>query len=95
MSKIALLLPATWHLGDKRSRRLEELPLRRIWFLTPRPSMPPGAMILAGMKPGGGREDFAWYVFLRGYDGHPEARWLRRDDGNGESHEQLTDYNGA
>jgi beta-xylosidase len=67
--KVALLLPATWHLGDKRSRWLETTPLRRIWCLTPRPSMPPGAVILAGETPGGGTQDFAWYVWLRGYDG--------------------------
>lgn len=78
-SKVALLLPATWHLGDKRSRWLETTPLRRIWNLTPRPSMPPGTHIEAGGKPGNGTQDFAWYVWLKGYDGPVETRWLRRD----------------
>lgn len=77
--KIAMLLPAVWHLGDKRSRWLERAPLRRIWFLTPRPSLAPGAGVSAGMAVGGGTKDFAWYVFLKGFDGHPEVRWLHRD----------------
>lgn len=78
--KVALLLPATFDCGDKNSRFLQSTPLRRKLVITPRPSMPPGAVIEAGMKPGGGTTDFAWFVFLRGYDGKPELGWLRRDD---------------
>lgn len=77
--KVALLMPATWHQADKRSRWLEGSGLRRIYFLTPRPSMPPGSWVAAGNKPGNGTTDFAWYVWLRGYDGPVETRWLRRD----------------
>lgn len=77
--KVALLLPSTWHLADKRSRWLETTPLRRIWNLTPRPSMPPGVYLEAGNKAGNGTQDFAWYVWLKGYDGPVETRWLRRD----------------
>ncbi len=77
--KVALLLPSTWHPGDKRSRWLETTPLRRIWNLTPRPSMPPGTYLAAGGKPGSGTQDFAWYVWLKCYDGPVETRWLRRD----------------
>jgi hypothetical protein len=58
---------------------LRELPLRRIWLLTPRPSMPPGKWIAAGNKPGGGTQDFVWLVFERGYDGKAEIDWLCRD----------------
>lgn len=76
--KVAMLLPANWVQGDKRSRWLETTPLRRVWFITPRPSMPPGAAIAAGLKPGNGTTDYAWFVWLRGYDGAPEVRWLRR-----------------
>lgn len=54
-------------------------PLRRVWLLTPRPSMPPGSYITAGNKPQGGRVDFCWLVFQRGYTGPPEMSWLRRD----------------
>jgi hypothetical protein len=77
--KVALLLPANWVQGDRRSRWLEKTPLRRVWFLSPRPSMPPGAVIAAGGKPGNGTTDYAWLVWQRDYDGRPEVRWLRRD----------------
>jgi hypothetical protein len=58
---------------------LQERPLRRIWLLTPRPSMPPGSWIAAGNKPGGGKQDFCWLIFERGYAGVPEIGWLHRD----------------
>lgn len=77
--KVAMLLPANWVQGDKRSRWLATTPLRRVYFITPRPSMPPGPAIEAGQKPGNGTTDYAWFVWLRGYDGAPEIRWLRRD----------------
>lgn len=58
---------------------LAKLPLRRVWLLSPRPSMPPGEYIAAGRKPGGGTQDFVWLVFERGYSGAPEVGWLHRD----------------
>lgn len=76
--KVAMLLPAKWALGDKRSRWLETTPLKRVLFLTPRPSMPPGAVIMAGEKPGNGTADFAWFVWEHGYQGRPMIGWLRR-----------------
>jgi hypothetical protein len=59
---------------------LRDLPLRRIWLLTPRPSMPPGSWIAAGNKPGGGTQDFCWLVFAAG-TGKPVTDWLHRDEG--------------
>ena len=59
---------------------LRELPLRFIWLLTPRPSMPPGSWIVAGNKPGGGTQDFCWLVFELGYTGHPQIGWLYRGE---------------
>lgn len=76
--KVALLLPANWVQGDARSRWLATTPLRRVHFISPRPSMPPGHVIAAGEKPGNGTTDYAWLVWLKGYDGTPEIRWLRR-----------------
>jgi hypothetical protein len=67
--KVAMLLPAIWLLGDKRSRWLETTPLARVLFITPRPSMPPGAAIMAGQKPGNGTADYAWLIWSRGYMG--------------------------
>lgn len=74
--KIAMVFPtarlnaAHWFQGT---------PLRRVWLMTPRPSMPPGHVIAAGGKPGGGKMDFCWLVWERGYEGAPDLRWLRRD----------------
>lgn len=67
--KMAFLLPLKWVCGDDRSRWLETTPPARVWFLTPRPSMPPGAVIEAGEKPGGRKEDFCWFVFEHGHKG--------------------------
>lgn len=60
---------------------LEQLPLKKIWLLTPRPSMPPGDYIRAGGKVGGGRVDFCWLVFERDYQGNPTVARLYRDGG--------------
>jgi hypothetical protein len=77
--KVAMLLPANWIQGDKRSRWLETTPLHRVWFVTPRPSMPPGPAIMAGQKPGNGTTDYAWFVWKKDYDGRAEVRWLRKN----------------
>lgn len=76
--KVALLLPANWVQGDARSRWLEKTPLYRVWFISPRPSMPPGHVVAAGTKPGNGTTDYAWFVWLQGFEGRPEIRWLRK-----------------
>lgn len=78
-AKVAMLLPANWVQGLKRSRWMETTPLRKVLFIAPRPSMPPGPVIEAGISPGNGTTDYAWFIWLRGYDGKPEIGWLRRD----------------
>lgn len=58
-------------------------PLYRIWYLTPRPSMPPGHVARSyeqkNRDPSGGKQDFCILVWLKGYEGEPSVRWLRRD----------------
>lgn len=79
--KVALLLPANWVQGDKRSRWLETTPLRRVLFLTPRPSMPPGAVVVSGGKPGNGTTDYAWFIWdheSAAGSTKPEIGWCRR-----------------
>lgn len=78
--KVALLLPLTWLSGKQRSRMLETTPLRRVYVLAPRPSMPPGPVVVAGEKPGGGTKDFAWFIWEKGFHGAPEISFLRRED---------------
>jgi hypothetical protein len=77
--KVAVLLPATWVNAEARSRWLARTPLRRIWQITPRPSMPPGNVVLK-QKSDNGTGDFVWLVFEHGYAGRPELGWLRRGD---------------
>lgn len=76
---VALLLPANWIQGQRRSRWLSQTPLYKVLFICPRPSMPPGHVILAGGKPGNGTTDYAWFVWLKGYRGAPQVGWLYRD----------------
>lgn len=74
--KAALIFP-TRRLNA--ARWLQDLPLRRIWLLTPRPSMPSGDYIKNGGKVGGGTVDFCWLIFEKGYVGSPELKWLHKD----------------
>ena len=82
--KVAMILPITWLAGAKRAAWLSGTPLRRVWILCPRPSMPPGAAIAAGTRVGGGTKDFAWYVWDCAWKEYqpPEIRWLHRDGGS-------------
>jgi len=77
--KVAALLPLTWMSGSKRSRWLEQAGLARVWVLTPRPSMPPGIVVLNGLRPGQGTKDFGWFVFDQSWVGPPQLRWLHRE----------------
>jgi hypothetical protein len=58
---------------------LKDTPLARVYFLSPRPSIPPGSVIAAGEKPGGGKQDFVWLVWDRDHAGAPTLHWLYRD----------------
>jgi hypothetical protein len=76
-NKVAVIFP-TARLNT--AHWLRGMPLRRVWLLTPRPSMPPGHVIAGGEKPGGGRHDFCWLIFEREFTGLPAIDWLRRDE---------------
>ena len=77
LRKVALIMPTA---RLNAARWLESTPLRRVWLLTPRPSMPPGHVITSGGKVGGGKSDYCWLVFEHGYRGEPELRWMHRDN---------------
>ena len=61
------------------ARWLANTPLTRVYLMSPRPSMPPGHVILAGEKPGGGKQDFVWLTFSHGHQGPPKLHWLCRE----------------
>jgi len=77
--KVAMLLPTVWANGAETSEWLESTPLYREYRIGPRPSMPPGRVIMAGHKPGGGKKDFSYFVWLRGFDGKPTVHFLRKN----------------
>jgi hypothetical protein len=59
---------------------LRELPLEKVYLLTPRPSMPPGSYLREGKAAGGGTQDFCWLVFNHDHCRWiPELHWLHRD----------------
>lgn len=60
---------------------LRTLPCKRIWLLTPRPSMPPGEQIKRQGRKGSGTEDYCWLVFDRsGRQSRPVTWWLHKDE---------------
>lgn len=94
--KVALLLPFRWLVPWERSFWIEKTPLRRVLCLTPRPSLPPGQVVLRrpdeylvpeedlyDASPANGNVDFAWYVWEHGHCGAVEVGWCRRTDGTG------------
>jgi len=75
--KIAFILPMVWLSGFSKKRDwLPTSPLRKYFAISPRPSMPPGAVIEAGIKAGNGTKDFAWFVWEKGYNGVPEIGFM-------------------
>lgn len=76
VKKVAMIFPTA---RLNAAKWIEELPLARVWLMTPRPSMPPGHMIAGGEKPSGGKVDFCWIIFTKGRVGPADIRWLRRD----------------
>lgn len=78
--KVALFLPASWLHSAKRGRWLETLHMSKIYMVGPRPSCPPGRLIMQGMTAAGGKTDFSWFVFDHDHTGPVTAHWLRRDD---------------
>jgi hypothetical protein len=92
---VILLLPFTWYCGAGTSAWLETTPLRFVYPLGPRASMPPGDYLLAGHTAQGGRADYAWYEWHNGVTPvarggrRPQILALRRDPSRGASREHL------
>lgn len=77
--KVALLLPLSWMTGADKGHWLTHSPLAKVLIITPRPSMPPGPVIEAGIEPGGGEDDFAWFIWDHKHKGPPTLGWMNRD----------------
>lgn len=75
--KLAMILPMVWLSGFSKKRYwLPDSPLLKFYSISPRPSMPPGAVIQAGVKAGNGTKDFAWFVWQKGHNGSAEVGFL-------------------
>lgn len=74
--KVAMIFPTA---RLNAAHWLKGTPLKTVWLMTPRPSMPPGHVIARGEKPGGGKMDYCWLVWEANFAGTPELKWLRRD----------------
>lgn len=75
--KIAAILPIVWLTGFSTKRDwLPGSPLRKVFPLSPRPSMPPGRVIEAGERPGNGTKDYCWLLWQVGYTGGAEVVFL-------------------
>lgn len=74
---VAMILPLVWLSGFSKKRDwLLHSPLKKVLPISPRPSMPPGQVILSGEKPGNGTKDFAWFLWECGYVGSPTIEFL-------------------
>ena len=73
---VAMLLPIKFLASQRRRKLFAETPVSQVLILSKRPSMPPGAVLAAGGKRGGGKEDFCWIVWHRAHVGPPQIGWL-------------------
>lgn len=75
--KVAALLPLVWVSGFSTKRDwLPASPLKTLFPISPRPSMPPGRVIQSGIRPGNGTKDFAWLVWQVGFSGEAVVRFM-------------------
>jgi hypothetical protein len=76
---VCLLVQAKFLFSQKRWRLFREMPPARLWFLSKRPSMPPGHLLVEGkIQPKGGKVDYLWVVWDQAERGAPtQAGWLK------------------
>jgi hypothetical protein len=78
-SKVSVLVQQQFPFSQGRFALFRDCPIARLYFLSNRPSMPPGRAIEAGtVTVGGGKVDYLWMVFEHGHQGAPTAHWLKR-----------------
>lgn len=75
--KVAAILPLVWVSGFSSKRDwLPSSPLKTMYPISPRPSMPPGRVVESGIRPGNGTKDFAWLVWQIGYAGEATLAFM-------------------
>lgn len=77
--RVAVLVQAKFPYSQRRHALFSQHPPARIYFLSDRPSMPPGDLLRDGkIKAQGGKMDFCWIVWDCRNIGPTTAHWLRR-----------------
>lgn len=77
--KVAMIVQEKFLYSGKRHALFAATPLARIYFLSDRPSMPPGDKFLAGeIEAKGGSVNYCWLVWSHDHQGPPTAHWLRK-----------------
>ena len=76
---VAVLVQSKFPYSQRRHRLFSEHPPARIYFLSDRPSMPPGDKLAADIvEAKGGKTDYLWKVWDRSHLGPTTAYWLRK-----------------
>jgi hypothetical protein len=78
--KVAAFVEARFLFGERRAQNLfAELPPTRIYYVVPRPSVPPGEYLAAGHKASGGKADYVWLVWDKAAPiGLQGGGWIQR-----------------
>lgn len=78
--KVAMLVQSKFPYSQRRHALFTNYPPARLYFLSTRPSMPPGEKLLAGtVEAKGGKLDYCWMVWDRQHQVAPTlTRWLIR-----------------
>jgi hypothetical protein len=76
--KVAIFTDVKFLAGQGRARGLfKDHPPSRVWIITPRPSCPPGAHLVAGGVASGGTADWCWLVWDEKRAGESVLGWIR------------------
>lgn len=79
MLKVAVLVQSKFPYSQTRHQFFTELRPARIYFLSSRPSMPPGEKLLAGtVEAKGGKLDYCWIIWSKDRVVSTTAHWLKR-----------------
>lgn len=77
--KVAMIVQEKFLYSGQRHALFTGTPLARLYFLSDRPSMPPGDKYLAGeIEAKGGSVNYCWLVMSHDHQGPPTAHWLRK-----------------
>ena len=78
-NKVAMIVQQQFPYSQGRYDLFTQTPLSKIYFLSNRPSMPPGELLTKGLiEAKGGSVDYLWMVWDKQYSGTTTVHWLKR-----------------